>query len=748
MWLLVLAGLLAVSAGKEAEKTQVASSASSASAGADDLVMLEIDVKEPVKRSPISASAVYGASPSQYIIRHGDDAQELSPEYLTLVSQYTQSEPQAYSAPRNAAPQRRPLPAYARQQQQLQQAYQNQRVPAVSPPRPRVQLHSDALARAEAVAEVQAQADAQSRAEALHLARLQASPSNSASYQVSSAYSEPKLGTFEQELLQLVSANQAQEFKLASSKRPLKGNGYPQYSQQVVGYPAEYAKPAAAPEQYHIETTAPRYQQPVSPSYQTVEEPVRLQYHQLQVQAPEYQVKSNKPFRPSPQYTEPSADEGHLKLQQAQARAEADAIARAQSQAEAQALAFQKVAQDSHNKHQQAAFEQIRLVHERYQQQSALEQIQEGAQVSEAGRAHIEEQTTPPKDHEAAYKAQLKAQNQAEVAAARRAQEAAEYKAHADAILKLQAQQQQHLKAQEDAHNYALNFESNQLRAQAQAQAIAQAQAEALYKAHQQARAKAQGEAQAAARAQAEARKRDPDNTPVVQYLLPNSVPLPSPNSYFTSDQVQKYQSSAGSSYVPRSAPKSAPVTAATEEQVYTQAAINQPRQAHKLKIPSSGQSSIYVSQSGLLKKSPVKSLTIEEIIEQDQLSSPQVVRLPNKGHQVLTQEDLAALINAGFTVTPVPETNKPTQQPYATENSSAGYYAKKQRSPAARPDYENYDQISAIPRQRRPVRKNPSILKQEEAHASEKVTYLVPLEPAYGTRQTPQKRSLGEAEE
>lgn len=44
---------------------------------ADDLVLLEIDVKEPAKRSPVAASGVYGASPNQFIIRHGDDAQEV-----------------------------------------------------------------------------------------------------------------------------------------------------------------------------------------------------------------------------------------------------------------------------------------------------------------------------------------------------------------------------------------------------------------------------------------------------------------------------------------------------------------------------------------------------------------------------------------------------------------------------------------------------------------------------------------------
>ena len=34
-------------------------------------------MKEPAKRSPLTASGVYGASQNQYIIRHGDDAQEV-----------------------------------------------------------------------------------------------------------------------------------------------------------------------------------------------------------------------------------------------------------------------------------------------------------------------------------------------------------------------------------------------------------------------------------------------------------------------------------------------------------------------------------------------------------------------------------------------------------------------------------------------------------------------------------------------
>ncbi|KAK2589103.1 hypothetical protein KPH14_001929 [Odynerus spinipes] len=742
MWLLfIFAGLLAVSAEKETVTNAAEKSSSSPTSSADDIVMLEIDVKEPVKRSPISASAVYGASPSQYVIRHGDDAQELSPEYLSVLQQYTQSQPQSFSHTTAAPPpQRRPLPAYARQQQQLQQAYYNYRKPTVVPPRPRAQLHSQALAQAEATAQVQAQIDAKNRAEALHSARSSPNAAGTSTYQVA-AYSEPKLGTFEQELLQLVSANQAQEFKLVPTqpKSALKSGYGSEYSQQLVSFPNQYSKPSASasqlPEQYHIETTPQRYQQQPAHAYQSVEEPVQVQYQP--VQALPVQAKE---FRPSPQY-EYHEDANLKAAQHAQAQAEAEQSARAQAHAQAQALAYQKITQAAHNKHHQDALQEIQIVNERYRQQSALEQIQQGTQVSDAGRAHIEEQYHP-KDPEAAYRARLKAQAQAELAEARRAHETAENKAHADAILKLQAQQQAHLKAQEDAHKYALNFEKNQLQAQAQAQAIAQAQAEALYKVYQQSRAKANNHVLAVARAQVEARKHDPENTPVLQYVLPDShsgsTPLPPPNSYYTSDEVQKYQAS-GSSYVPRSVPKDEAPRSLAEE---LQQTANQPRQTHKLKIPSNSPSSVYVSQSGLLKKAPVKSLTIEEIIEQDQINGPQVVRIPTpKGQQALTQEELSALINSGYAVTPIPQTVRPTQQTYVEENSSAGYYVKKQRNPVARPEYITYE--DAIPQARKPTRKNRPTLRSNggDGEASEKVTYLVPLEPEFGTRQPPARR-------
>ncbi|KAJ8678843.1 hypothetical protein QAD02_014630 [Eretmocerus hayati] len=217
-------------------------------------------------------------------------------------------------------------------------------------------------------------------------------------------------------------------------------------------------------------------------------------------------------------------DESQLRDQQQNP----ETIVRAQAQAEAAALAFHKIAQASHYKHQDEALEQIRIANEKHRQQSALEQIRQGESVSEAGRS----ERVKPKDPEGAYRARLKAQATALVAEQRRAQEAAEYKAHAEAILKLQAQQRAHLRAQEEAHHYALNFEKNHQRAQAQAQAIANAQALALYKARQQALTKAQQEAKQAAKAQAEARHKDPEKTSVVQYLLPNNVPLPAPEVY------------------------------------------------------------------------------------------------------------------------------------------------------------------------------------------------------------------------
>lgn len=645
------------------------------------------------------------------------------------MQQFTGTDPQPYTSSNNA-PQRRPLPAYARQQQALQQAYYNYRKPAVVPPRPRPQLHPQALAQAEVTAQAQAHVDAQSRTAALQSAR---GPSGASTYQLES-YTSPKLGTFEQELLQLVSANQAQEFNLIPTQT--KGG----YSQQ------QYIKPTAAsasqlPEQYHIETSPPpRYQpqQRVATTYQSIEQPVQIQYQT--VQAADYSAKGVRPFRPSPQYD--YVDDGaQLKTaHQAQTQAEAEANARAQAHAEAQALAFQKIAQASYQKHHEAALEQIRIDHERYKQQSALEQIQHGAQVSEAGRAHIEGHLQP-KDPEAAYRAKLKAQAAAETAEARRLQTAAEYKAHADAIRQVEAQQQAQVQAQEKAHHDAINFERNQIRAQAQAQAIAQAQAEALYKVYQQSRAKANSEILAAARAQEQAKKVDPNGTPVIQYLLPNTPKLPPPNSYFTNDDVNKYQTS-GSAYSLRSVAKPEHSSESiAQEQTHVQPVINQPRQVHKLKVPPT-QSSVYISQSGLLKKSPVKSLTIEEIIDRDQLNGPQVVRvLSSKDQQPLTQEELSVLINSGYSVTPIPQTVRPTQQSYVPESTSATYYLKKQR-PVARPEYVTYEEIvqRSTPR---PIGKNTSTLKQDDTgDASEKVTYLVPLEPSFGTRQPPLRRS------
>lgn len=696
MWLLILAGLLAVSASEEtisnaAEKTKTSPD------DTDDIVMLEIDVKEPVKRSPISTSAEYRPPSNQYILQSTDGTQELPPEYLSVIPQYAQEVPQS------PASSGRVQPEYSKEQQSLQQAYYNYRKPTVVPPRPRAQLHPQALAQAEIAAEIQAHAEAQSRSEAIRTARLDLKPS---AYQTS--YSQPKLGTFEQELLQLVSANQAQEFKLLPTQP--KGSTSA-YSQQLVSYPIQYAKSTVQaphlPEQYHIETSPPRYQQQQQqqqPVYQSIEEPA--QYQAIQ------------PTK-APQYDYAVDDDAYQKaLEQAQAQA--------QAQAEAQALAFQKIAQAAYKKHHQDALAHMRITNEHYRQQSALEQIQQGSKVSDAGRAHLQEQLHP-KGAEATYKAKLKAQIAAEAAEARKLQQAQEFKAHADAIRKLEAQQQAHLKIQEEVHNYALNFEKNQARAQA----LAQAQAEALYKSQLQARNQAKNEILAISKGQVQAKKVDPDSS-VYHYTLSTSTALPLLNNYFTNDQLQKYQAS-GSSYVPRSVSKldnTNPVVETVPARV--QPVITQPRQTHKLKIPSSSQS-VYVSESGLLKKSPIKSITIEEVtIQPDQIGNR-----PTPKGRILTEEDLSALINAGYTVTPIPQTDKSAQQIYTTDNTSVGYYMKKEKAPLTRSEYVTYEEV--IQRPRKLIRKNRPILKHSESEgsdASAKITYLVPLEPAFGTRQ------------
>ncbi|OAD59532.1 hypothetical protein WN48_09055 [Eufriesea mexicana] len=699
--------LLAVSVGEETVSNTV-EKAKTSSDNARDIVMLEIDVKEPVKRSPISASAEYGAPSNQYILQSADGSQELPPEYLSLIQEYAQEAPQPQAPPRNVQP------AYAKQQQALQQAYYNYRKPTVVPPRPRAQLHPQALAQAEIAAEIQAHVDAQSRTDAIRTARLGSKPSPASAYQTA-PYGQPKLGTFEQELLQLVSANQAQEFKLLPTQP--KGSTSA-YSQQLVSYPAQYAKPAVEaaqlPEQYHIETSPPRYQQQQqqqhpAPSYQSVEEPVQYQ-----------PVQPAKAFNPSPQY-DYIDDDTYLKaLEQAQAQA--------QAQAEAQALAYHKIAQAAYKKHRQDALEQMRLTNERHRQQSALEQIQQGAQVSDAGRVHLEEQYQP-KDSASAYRAKLKAQVAAETAEARKLQQAQEFKAHADAIRKLEAQQQAHLKVQEEVHNYAQNFD----KIQARAQALAQAQAEALYKSQLQARNQVKNEILAISKGQVQAKKVDPDSA-VYHYSLSSTTSLPLLNSYFTNEQLQKYQTS-GSSYVPRSVPKPDDVNPIVEAPTHVQPLITQPRQTHKLKVPSSSQA-VYVSESGLIKKSPIKSITVEEVtIEPDHLGNHP---LPTPKGRTLTEEDLSALINAGYTVTPVTQPAKTIH--FAPDNASAAYYAKKQKAALTRPEYITYEEV--IQRPRKLIRKNRPILKHgdKEVDASEKVTYLVPLEPAFGTRQPPLK--------
>ncbi|XP_034942370.1 chromatin modification-related protein eaf-1-like [Chelonus insularis] len=528
----------------------------------DKLVLLEIDLKEPVKRSPITTSNVYGGAQNQFIIRHGDDAQELSPEYLALIEQYTQAQPQAYDAPaKHENEQPRQLLAYARQQPQ--QAYHRPRLPVA---RPHLALHQQV--QAEAQHEVQPQP------------QLHASEASQREYQSPVAYAEPKRGTFEHELLQLVSANQAQEFGLIhEQKKPQKQYAYPQYAQQILASVSDYTKssnalPQNSPDhqQYHIETSAPRYQPQPEAAY--------VYEHRPKIVKPQPTQPPPQPQYQQPrQYVTPS-HYNNPNIHQVGDHQESEAIAQAQAQAEAQALAFQKISQASHLKHQQAALEQIRIVNERHRQQTALEQINQG-RVSEAGKEHIEEQVRP-KNPEAKYRARLKAQIAAETAEARKHQEAAEYKAHADAILALQRQQQAHLQAQEDAYNFALNFEKNQQKAQEEAQALANAQAEALYKAHQSARLKAQKEAVLAARAQEDARKRDPEHTPVIQYLLPSGTPLPEP-SLVTSQVQQKYYADA------ESAPK---------------------------------------AQLKLLKKKPYKPVLIDESADQEHVRGPQLIKI------------------------------------------------------------------------------------------------------------------------
>lgn len=79
-----LTGLLTVSVGEETV-ADIAKKTVSSSANVDDIVLLEIDIKDPVKRSPVSGSTIYEPSVSQFVIRHGDDSREVWHNYTTSV---------------------------------------------------------------------------------------------------------------------------------------------------------------------------------------------------------------------------------------------------------------------------------------------------------------------------------------------------------------------------------------------------------------------------------------------------------------------------------------------------------------------------------------------------------------------------------------------------------------------------------------------------------------------------------------
>ncbi|KAL7300253.1 hypothetical protein TKK_0006891 [Trichogramma kaykai] len=467
---------------------------------------------DKAKRSPIAATAVYGASPQhhgQYVIRHGDDAPEVGPEYLALLQQYLveQPEPQHQIAGRQQH-QRTHL------HQQPERHYQNQ-------PIQRVRI--GALLEQELVKLIEKQP----------VQHKQAIPLDVEQYHVETTAPRrvPAQALVQQHQYQPQLQQHQQQLYYPVEEVQIPARAQPQHHHhQIQHHQAAAAAAAAAQQHQHqqqqVVVSHHRQPQPQAQVHQHVQvtpEPITIQ-HPDEVQ---------HVVRPQPQslryHQSIPIQYGYEDEQQVQHQQQSpESIVRAQQSAEQQALAFHKIAQAAHYKHQDDALEQIRVANEKHRQQSALEQIKQGEQVSEAGR----QERVQPKDPEGAYKAHLKAQATALVAEHRRAHEAAEYKAHADAILKLQAQQQAHLRAQEEAHRYALNFEKNQARAQAQAQAIANAQALALYNAHKAARAKAQQEAKQAAKAQHDAKKLDPDNAPVVQYLLPNKVPLPAPEEY------------------------------------------------------------------------------------------------------------------------------------------------------------------------------------------------------------------------
>lgn len=177
-----------------------------------------------------------------------------------------------------------------------------------------------------------------------------------------------------------------------------------------------------------------------------------------------------------------------------------------------------------------------------------------------------------------------------------------------------------------------------------------------------------------------------------------------------------------------------------------------------KPKIPqlaSASHSSIFVSKS-LAPKKHSHSVTIEPSPSTEQEEEIATVRLPPpKNNKVYTQEEFQALVEAGYSVTPVPVRDDDDYQPsfspapvnYPGHSQYPGYPTGAPEPEAKKPT-ESYAPATSAPRkrkQRRPAAIRPQQQQyrylqntQAESESQDKATYASPSEETvlnYGTR-------------
>lgn len=192
------------------------------------------------------------------------------------------------------------------------------------------------------------------------------------------------------------------------------------------------------------------------------------------------------------------------------------------------------------------------------------------------------------------------------------------------------------------------------------------------------------------------------------------------------------------SRYQPQPSPSPKIPTASPEDQEFLKSLFENQAQGifqgakHAHQQPQASRSSIYVSQA----QPGSKSLKTEQAQENSPNQLPPI-RLPGPKDRPLTQEEFQALVNAGYSVTPIPV---PVPVPVSEDKYNQQKYQQQQRG-YAQPEAEynqRYQPVqSASPKaaikQRRLVR--PQSYRLNDEQSSPSITYLVPLDQEHQNR-------------